>query len=495
MKDPHAATPSRFQGRSGSPHNYRQLRLEVLEQRVVFSRQAIIDFDGESLTAAEMAEGGWTDLGATEVSSFKDLFTPAKGFLDLNRDGQVNATDANMAIDKITAKVRADYAPYDLSIIAGDQDAFQDRLTDSQAGDVLVLVTGGNDIVTGENARGVTPWSDLGNEHDEIALIFGRAILAGNADSAHFINSMARTISHEMGHAFGLGHVLPNADGADADVITHHLMNTGAVERDFDHDFNFQDIRYETDVFSFANQLSTRHPQLNTQFQNSHTYLANLDVLGPSSGIWVAVLKPGELTVSGNDQRNSISIAPGAANQWQILQLTYTTLMMNPSSLVILATTWTVDASNPGLDSLNPFDAPLSRIVVLGKGGNDTISISASLTAEVFANGGAGDDSITGGCGNDHLFGDIGNDKLYGGLGDDKLYGGDGLDELYGQDGNDFLDGGDDLFADKLWGGIGNDRLFLHTLRQNMGRLVPGVRDQVMDNEGLDMLIPFGNLI
>jgi len=78
-----------------------------------------------------------------------------------------------------------------------------------------------------------------------------------------------------------------------------------------------------------------------------------------------------------------------------------------------------------------------------GESGNDTL-ISA---------GGA--DTLDGGTGNDSLSSGASNDVLLGGDGDDTLLGGDGLDNLSGGEGNDNLTGGKG--NDTLTGGNGND--------------------------------------
>ena len=92
------------------------------------------------------------------------------------------------------------------------------------------------------NAFGVAPRVDVGNTHDEMAFVFGGTIrdAAGSLDD--FVNRISRTVSHEMGHTFGLAH-LTTATGTDAQ--THHLMEVN--NRDFTRDMGFQDIAYNTE--------------------------------------------------------------------------------------------------------------------------------------------------------------------------------------------------------------------------------------------------------
>ena len=114
----------------------------------------------------------------------------------------------------------------------------------------------------------------------------------------------------------------------------------------------------------------------------------------------------------------------------------------------------------------------LSKIVVYGLNGNDTIRVSSKLAVAGELHGGDGNDTIYGGMLADQIYGDAGNDVLYGLRGNDRLFGGLGSDRLLGNVGNDLLfgEGGNDrLFgnggADVLIGGNGWDQLFGGTQR------------------------------
>lgn len=79
------------------------------------------------------------------------------------------------------------------------------------------------------------------------------------------------------------------------------------------------------------------------------------------------------------------------------------------------------------------------RIVAIGLGGDDEITVAhdVALVAELY--GGDGNDKLTGAIGNDILIGGEGNDKLDGGDGRDILIGGSGADMAMGQGGDDIL--------------------------------------------------------
>ena len=83
------------------------------------------------------------------------------------------------------------------------------------------------------------------------------------------------------------------------------------------------------------------------------------------------------------------------------------------------------------------------RIVILGLGGNDTITVAGSVPVGADIQGGAGNDKITGGRGHDSLDGGLGNDTVNGGKGNDTLVGSTDLDVLAGQADSDTLEGPD----------------------------------------------------
>lgn len=470
------------------PNVYRP-RFDCLESRVQMSRTAVLDFDGENLTADELRQGGFDHRSSRAFSAFRDLFyynNADTAYLDMNDDGVVNGLDADQAIARIVAKVRADFAPYDLNIILGNHSDNAWRLTNAQVGDVIVMITGpGGDFQYTQGERGVSPWADIGNEHDEIAFAWGGNIVSAysgwtttDPDDA-IVNSVARTISHEMGHCFGLGHIF--ADGT-VDASTHHMMSvagpTSADRSDFWHDFNFQDIAYESDVLNpqYAHHLSVRHPEFNTATQNAHAYFSHRDVLGPSPRAWMAVLKPGELTVMGTEQNDIIEVGPARTgteeSDWRVV------VRRDRSIVPLLQGTVVVDVAAFDPNSLNPFDANLAIINIHGKGGGDRITVAATMSAKVNAWGGRGADTIFGALGDDMLDGGDENDTLHGGKGHDQLFGQKGLDSLFGEEGDDLLDGGmGDGKADVMRGGVGMD-----TYRR---RKKDTPMDQLLDADGV----------
>jgi fibronectin-binding autotransporter adhesin len=81
-----------------------------------------------------------------------------------------------------------------------------------------------------------------------------------------------------------------------------------------------------------------------------------------------------------------------------------------------------------------------------GLAGDDTFVVDPGITAEVIADGGAGNDNLFGGSGNNILIGGPGNDLIVGGGSRDILIAGDGLDRLFGMGNDDILVGGSTAF-------------------------------------------------
>jgi subtilisin family serine protease len=83
--------------------------------------------------------------------------------------------------------------------------------------------------------------------------------------------------------------------------------------------------------------------------------------------------------------------------------------------------------------------APTGSIIVDGRGGNDSITIDASVSLPGILYGGSGNDTLAGGKGPAILIGGDGDDTASGGNGRDLLIGGAGADNLGGQNGDDIL--------------------------------------------------------
>jgi Ca2+-binding RTX toxin-like protein len=170
-----------------------------------------------------------------------------------------------------------------------------------------------------------------------------------------------------------------------------------------------------------------------------------------------AVFAGGILTVTGDDQDNTLVVSRDAAG----------TILVNDGTVAV----------GGGI----PTVANTTLIRVLGLKGNDTLRIddfNQPMPPAILL-GGEGDDSLTGGANADELDGGPGNDTLNGRGGDDRLVGGAGNDILIGGTGADKLFGGagDDQFvwnpgdgSDVIEGGLGKDTLLFNG--SNIGEII-----------------------
>jgi hypothetical protein len=131
-----------------------------------------------------------------------------------------------------------------------------------------------------------------------------------------------------------------------------------------------------------------------------------------SVGIAHVLLSAGILYVGGSDGNDTIAINPGGAG----------------GSVGV-----TINGVSHGTFS------SLSRVVVYGGAGNDTISLQQNLVLDAWLFGGAGNDVLSSARGNDVLSGGAGADVLSSDRGRDLLFGGAGLDVLAAGQDDDIL--------------------------------------------------------
>ena len=134
-KNKNASTKTLSRRRNG-------IRIESLEPRCMMAATAVLDFDGEWMSSSQFEDFGWDQISSQTTSSFTGLFNNDNMFLDMDGNGTVNGTDANLGINQIVNKVRQDFSPYALNIVIGDQDNFSSLSNTDN--DVLVLITGGS---------------------------------------------------------------------------------------------------------------------------------------------------------------------------------------------------------------------------------------------------------------------------------------------------------------------------------------------------------------
>ena len=420
--------------------------LELLEGRWLPSTMIVLDFDGASETDVNAVTARLGGIPTGEGESFP-TFTSFIGefqntlnadyaryqFLDYNGDGVLNATDGNRAATQILNWVRENFSPFDVRVVREDNTSRALNLLRSNDGnDTLTFVDGavwgGHSGIDGGNTHDDVNWAGaVKPQADTLADTFGWAGVAPAVSGAArelFALDLAIGISHEVGHSFGLEHIDDPFAGSSSIMTGVSFRNAVFADRD-----------YRTEGGSL---------------QNEYLYLNR--VLGPSPNPWAAVLSPGVLTIQGSDREDIISVVPepGGTGDWSVN-------MLSPRGIE----EHHVDPSaTPDASSLNPYGMAINTIRFNGGDANDIFRVAPSISADVEAAGGKGNDQLYTGGGNDQLSGgsgndvldagagidllngDAGNDTLIGGPGDDSQFGGIGNDELVGNE-QDYLDGGD----------------------------------------------------
>lgn len=470
-----------------SPRRTTPLRFENLEERRVMSCHAVLDFDGAFVSKDLLESVGWSGLVDDAIEDARYPYAPAPtdrdtpAFHELyNRiPGEDYLRAANMAIRQITEIVRQQFSPYDLEITVANSDANGHRLVqDHIPGDVIVIVTGGmsfpnerNPYFENANRYGrageefsdrSSYGSDTDNTMDNIVYVYGGEILEDYRSLDCLPQVVANEISRQMGSAFGLLEFgrLDGDPGTMGDIMS---LTRRACP------LTFVDAEQEFTTAQRVQAYLDAHPAgfdwgvFNTT-QNTHQHLTS--VLGPSDQPWAAVLKPGELTIHGDDYGNQITVSSHQARE-PVNGIIEVGREWWPEYLTVSLTTggsdWGVSAmyvvrEPTTIGSLNVFDEQISQIRVYGEGGNDDIRFSSTINAQISAYGGEGSDVLVGTRGSDRLYGGGGVDFLYGMQGHDRLYGGSGNDYLFGGTGNDYLYG--QLGSDRLYGMEGYDRLW-----------------------------------
>ncbi|MFO0869997.1 MAG: SdrD B-like domain-containing protein [Pirellulales bacterium] len=119
------------------------------------------------------------------------------------------------------------------------------------------------------------------------------------------------------------------------------------------------------------------------------------------------------------------------------------------------------------INALYNSNPSISKIDITTNSGNDIVRVGDSVTQQVAAQLGDGDDLMRAGSGKATVYAGNGNDGVVGGVADDTIYGQNnhdilvglnGADRIAGEGGNDFISGG---LGNDTWlrGGDGNDQL------------------------------------
>jgi predicted Zn-dependent protease len=193
----------------------RTAQIERLEDRkMMTSTTIVLDFTPDTHSGSF-----WDTFRYTRNSQ-----NEAPAFLDFNKDGYISKTDALIASRQVAGRVRALFnnaaSGYDVELVNGDvtKDTnlgkrYLEWGLKYKSEQVQVMYIGGRNA----GKLGVAPVAANRSNVEgygctysqEVALMLGRLQSRGySVQSQHFVNTVAATASHELGHMYGLRHSL-----------------------------------------------------------------------------------------------------------------------------------------------------------------------------------------------------------------------------------------------------------------------------------------------
>ncbi|MBY0515175.1 MAG: hypothetical protein K2P78_14875, partial [Gemmataceae bacterium] len=283
------------------------------------ARLGVEDLEGRALPAA----ANYFVLDFTpdyHAGSFRDTFYTVKNaagvapaFLDFNRDGWVTDTDVSLAATAAANRVAAFYPPFvnnaanHLSVQYGDTLANTNLGFNwikwgvgTPAAEVAVMDFGGTSN-QGLGVLGRVPQAGEGENVEGYGETYTRTVAVGllskaGATPADFVDKVAGTAAHELGHMMGLRHTLGNPGNVMNAYQSNAPGSTYFASGWQNTDNGYQQNTYTELDYSFqTNQRQVPAPNysLGGQFQ-----LAGDDAAAPPAGRLAFISQSGAL-VSG----------------------------------------------------------------------------------------------------------------------------------------------------------------------------------------------------
>lgn len=241
---------SHVRARQRQRHRFFRPAAELLEERIVLTNYVVLDFTPDTI-ANEYAVGRFADVfAAGSVNN-------TNRFLDYDGNNTINQDDAKIAVGKIASRVNRLLKPFrqdpniDLVVMhtpgltsSADPGAGERKLAEGQAAadeNVYVVYIGNTRPEPDLPDLGIAHQAFAGENNEFYSYVFAGGVkshlASGNyrwkpqakLTSVDFTNEVAFTVAHELGHLWGLGHLI-DVDSTPGNAFSpdnyHHVMNT-----------------------------------------------------------------------------------------------------------------------------------------------------------------------------------------------------------------------------------------------------------------------------
>jgi hypothetical protein len=194
--------------------------VEALEGRELPANHLLIDFSPDAVPNER-----WQPASFAAAFNLRYANGYAPAFLDFNRDGYVGSTDVGPGAQAIANRVAQILQQFDVQVWYGDAQSntnlgLQWFTWGQQSSDqVFVMYTGGIRQNGNTNILGEAFPPAVGYVNEYYAYTYATSLAYyymnywSNATPAQFVDKVAQTIAHELGHLVGLGHVYGNPAG------------------------------------------------------------------------------------------------------------------------------------------------------------------------------------------------------------------------------------------------------------------------------------------
>jgi len=236
-----------------------RLRVEALEGRVLPANHLLIDFSPDAVP-----NENWQPASFAAAFNLRYANGYAPAFLDFNQDGWVGSADVGPGAQAIANRVAQFLQPFNIQVWYGDAQSntnlgWQWFNWGQQSSDlVFVMYAGGIRQDGNTNILGEAYQPAVGYVNEYYAYAYATSLASyymnywSNATPSQFVDKMAQTIVHELGHLVGMGHVYGNPVG-DPSVMNYNSNASTAYIPDAWYQYIEQYDNYRNEYWGWQN--------------------------------------------------------------------------------------------------------------------------------------------------------------------------------------------------------------------------------------------------